>query len=132
MVAGMKMGCECVRKECLGESPVMRWTRPAEGEEFRKAREGLYNMQTSAVEKPSMMKNIGTMNARRCTLLSPFLFRVSWEVGIAMAAIIEDKRKRAKTMTSVRRVLAMSLYLRKYLRRVMRAARWEEEERAQM
>jgi hypothetical protein len=123
MVAGMNMGCECVRKGCLRESPVMRWTMPAEGDEFRNAREGLYRMQTNAVEKPSMMKNIGIMNARRCTLLSPFLFRLSWEVGIAIAAIIEDKRKRAKTMTSVRRILAMSLYLRKYLRRVMSAAR---------
>jgi hypothetical protein len=89
-------------------------------------------MQTSAVEKPSRMKNIGTMNARRCTLLSVVTLRVLCEVGIAIAAIIEESRKTAKTMTSVRRILAMSLYLRKYLRRVMRAARWEEEERAQM
>jgi hypothetical protein len=85
MVAGMNMGCECVRKGCLRESPVMRWTRPAEGDEFRNAREGLCRMQTNAVEKSSMMKNIGIMNARRCTLLSPFLFRLSWEVGIAIA-----------------------------------------------
>jgi hypothetical protein len=49
-----------------------------------------------------------------------------------MAAIIDDKRNIAKRMTIVRRIFAMSLYLRKYLRRVMRAARCEDDERAQM
>jgi hypothetical protein len=44
---------------------------------------------------------------------------------------MEVKRKMAKTTTSVRRIFAMSLYLRKYFRRVMSAARWEEEDSAQ-
>lgn len=40
-----------------------------------------------------------------------------------MAAIMDAKRQAAKNTTSVRRILAINLYLRKYLRRVMSAAR---------
>jgi len=49
-----------------------------------------------------------------------------------IAAIIDENRKTAKSTTSVSRILAMSLYFRKYLRSVMSAARCEDEERAQM
>jgi hypothetical protein len=52
--------------------------------------------------------------------------------GIQIAAIMEAKRQMAKKMARVSRILAMSLYLRKYLRRVMKAARCHDEEREQM
>lgn len=51
---------------------------------------------------------------------------------IPMAAIMDAKRQMAKKTTSARRILAISLYLRKYLRRVIRAVRCDEEDRAQM
>jgi hypothetical protein len=59
----------------------------------------------------------------------------SWSTtvgGIAIVAIIDEKRNMAKKMTSMRRIFAMSWYLRKYLRSVMSAARCEDDESAQM
>lgn len=96
---------------------------------------GLYRMHTSAVEKPTRIRNSGTINDNRCfrLLVSDRPSPVSTIVGgMQMAAIIDVRRKTAKRMASVRRILAMSLYLRKYLRKVMSAARCEEEDSAQM
>jgi hypothetical protein len=81
------------------------------------------------------MRNNGTMNdnlcARLCFIFVPTLFSTGVG-GIAIAAIMDNSRKVAKKMTIVRRIFAMSLYLRKYLRSVSRAARCEDDERAQM
>ena len=92
-------------------------------------------MHTSDVEKPTTMNSMGTRNASRCTRLRSSTPVSSCETmvdGIQIAAIMEAKRQIAKKMTRVSRILAMSLYLRKYLRRVMKAARCDDEERAQM
>jgi hypothetical protein len=92
-------------------------------------------MHTSAVEKPTSIRSSGARNESRCTrdrtsVVPSTGFSIR-EGGMEMVAIMEVRRKTAKRTTSVSRILAMSLYLRKYLRRVMRAARWEDEERAQ-
>lgn len=98
-------------------------------------RRGSYRMHTSAVEKPTRMNSIGTRNASFWTRLrfSP-LASLEERVlgGMQIAAIMLTNRQTAKRTTRVRRVLAMSLCLRKYFRRVISAARWEEEDRAQM
>ena len=52
--------------------------------------------------------------------------------GIAMAVIMDVSRNRAKHTTSARRIFAMSLYLRKYFRSVIKAARCDDDERAHM
>lgn len=87
---------------------------------------GSCKMQTSAVENPINIKNSGTKNDSRWTLLrasiepSPRSILVG---GMHIAAIIDASKNTAKTMTRVRRIFAMSLYLRKYLRSAMSAAR---------
>ena len=92
-------------------------------------------MHTRAVENPTRMRKRGTMNDNRCFRLrfssvpSSFSTAVG---GMQMAATIDENKKVAKNMTSVSRIFAISLYLRKYLRSVMRAARWDEEDKAQM
>lgn len=83
-------------------------------------------MHTRAVENPTRISVRGTRKERRCDrLLLPVVpSSFSTELGgIPIAAIMEAKRKIANNTTSVRRILAISLNLRKYLRNVMRAAR---------
>ena len=89
-------------------------------------RSGSYRMHTRAVEKPTRMNSMGTRNASRCTRLcssTPVTRCLMMVGGMQIAAIMDAKRQMAKKMTRVSRILAMSLYLRKYLRRVMSAAR---------
>lgn len=85
-------------------------------------------MQTRAVEKPKTMKNIGARNEYFCSLycrstMSPPLLSETSLVGMIIEASMEPRRKSAKMTTRTIRILAMNLYLRKNLRRVMRAAR---------
>jgi hypothetical protein len=83
-------------------------------------------MHTSAIEKPIRMRNRGTRNESRCTRLRTMDSPSSPSTrlgGTAMAAIMEVRRKTAKNVTSVWRIFAISLYLRKYLRSVISAAR---------
>jgi hypothetical protein len=81
------------------------------------------------------MRNSGTTKDNRYVRLRFSVVPSSCSTavgGMQIAAIMDESKKMAKKMTSVIRILAMSLYLRKYLRSVMRAARWDDEERAQM
>jgi hypothetical protein len=81
------------------------------------------------------MSSKGTRKDSLCTRertsVRPFsLFSITLG-GMEIAAIMEVSKKTAKRTTSVSRILAMSVYLRKYFRRVIKAARCEEEDRAQ-
>lgn len=103
---------------------------------------GAYRMHASAVEKPSSMRAMGMRKAIRRALWIEFTSRppssvaaVGWSPGEgceAMAVIMEAKSQVVKVMERASRMRARSTCFRKYLRRVMRAARWDEEERAQM
>lgn len=94
---------------------------------------GSYRMQTKAVEKPIRMRNSGTRNDSLCTRLRSIDVPSSSSIslgGIAMAVIMDVSRNRAKHTTSARRIFAMSLYLRKYFRSVIKAARCDDDDRA--
>jgi hypothetical protein len=106
-------------------TPPIDRPEPPETCDAVRLRLGSYKMHTSAVEKPSRISISGTRNDMRCARVRIAIPSASSTTvgGIQIAAIMDVRRKMAKKMTSVRRILAMSLYLRKYLRRVMRAAR---------
>ena len=71
---------------------------------------GVHMMQIRAVENPRMIKIMGTRKDRRrtrgCFSVEPLGVRRTIS-GIAMAAIMEQSKKHAKTMTSESRILAM-------------------------
>jgi hypothetical protein len=89
-------------------------------------------MHTSAVEKPTNISSKGTRKDSRCTRERTSVVPISITLGgMEIAAIMLVSRNTAKRTTRVRRILAMSVYLRKYFRRVIKAARCEDEDKAQ-
>ena len=93
-------------------------------------------MHTSAVDTPMRMSENGARKAYLCKrLLGPISLpfpSMTGTGGMAMTATMLTSKKIANSTTRPSRILAMNLYLRKYLRSVMSAARCEDDESAQM
>ena len=123
---------------CLGNVSTRRANGNSDGSAMREGvglRRGSKRMENSAAENPTRMRICGMRKYSRCDRLrlSRVISLCSIAVrGMQIAAIMDENVPKASITMSERRILAISLYLRKYLRRVMRVASCEDDESAHM